>query len=265
MIDTVVSSIATASGVAAVGSADFTQVLKGAFGDADSFNKVWGVLIAAFAAIVAAAVGSLATAMVQLFGAYQQRKHERKVADEESVEIARLAENKLAMADATSQRKASAKVAQMRQVWINELRTDTASYLALWQDIAYRWAGIIADPNQRAFSSVTAESLNAPIAKMRLEAHELQLRIKMRLNSSEQTHKELRLLMEELERVVGRFRRDMSGKSGDVLLGETSRAIQTIVDKQQEILKNEWNVVKSELGLDRKKVSQNALLTTERR
>lgn len=35
------------------------------------------------------------------------------------------------MADATSQRKANAKAALMRQVWINELRQDTATNLAI--------------------------------------------------------------------------------------------------------------------------------------
>lgn len=249
MIDTV-SSIVTASGVAAAESADFVHFFKSAFGDADSFNKVWGVLIAAFAAIVAAAVGAFATAVVQLFSAYQQRTHERKVADEESAEIARLAENKLAMLDATSQRKANAKVAQMRQVWINELRSDTAIYLALWQDMAFRWEAMIADPSQKAFGSVTAESLSAPIAKMRHDAHELKLRIVMRLNPGERKHTDLRNLLVELEDAVSQFQRDKSQKLGGVILGEVDKAIQAIVEKQQEILKEEWRVVKRELGLN---------------
>ena len=252
MINTATSTITSTAGAASSGAVEFTQIATSALGDVDSFNKVWGVLIAAIAVIAAAALSSFAAAIVQFISAYQQRKHERKASEEESAETARLAENKLSMADATSQRKANAKVALMRQVWINELRQDTATYLALWQDIAFRWAAMIANPNERAFGSITADSLNAPIAKMRHDAHELQLRIEMRLNPNEQVHKDLRRLMDLLESVVGDFCRDKSRKSAEALQLEVSEAIQAIVSKQQEILKEEWNVVKRELGINLK-------------
>lgn len=257
MINTSAGAIAATAGAVNSGASDFAQIATSALGDADSFSKVWGVLIAALAVIAAAAISSLATAVVQFINAYQQRKHERKTSEEQSVEFARLAENELSMADATSQRKANAKVAQMRQVWINQLRQDTATYLAIWQDIAYRWAGIIASPNERAFDSVTAESLNAPIARMRQEAHELQLRIEMRLNPTEQAHKDLRRLMDMLETLVNDFHRDTSSESAVVLQHKVSKTIQKIVDKQQEILKEEWNVVKRELGVNLKQSTYN--------
>lgn len=253
MVPALAESIAVIS-TAAGAPVNIPSFFASSLGDVDSFNKVWGVLIAAFAVIFAAALGSLATALVQLRGANQQRKHEKKAAEDDSLETARLADNKLALLDAASQRKANAKVAQMRQVWINELRADTATYLALWQDIAYRWEAIIANPSSRAFASVSAESLNAPIAKMRQTAHELQLRIVMRLNPYEQKHTDLRCLMIKLEDTVKTFHRDKSSKSGDLILLEVIELIQNIIDKQQEILKEEWRVVKKELGL-----SQNNL------
>jgi hypothetical protein len=249
MVSTAASIVATSSNIATTEAVSAAQFLTNALGDVDSFNKVWGVLIAAFAAIVAAALGSFATAMVQLISANQQRKHEKKVADDESVEIARIAQNKLLMVDATSQRKASAKVAQMRQVWINELRTDTAAYIALWQDIAYRWEAIIASPSDIFFSSINKEVLNAPIAGMRKEAHELQVRIMLRLNKDEGKHKEFGLLMEKLEASVGLFSRDKSSEPGHVIRSEVDKVMQALIDKQQEILKDEWKVVKKELGV----------------
>jgi hypothetical protein len=249
MVDAVASVVATSSNIAKIDAASAVQFFTNSLGDADSFNKVWGVLIAASAAIIAAALGSFATAMVQLYSAHQQRKHEKRVADEESLEIARIAQNKLSMADATSQRKASAKVAQMRQVWINDLRTDTAAYVALWRDIAYRWEAIIADPTTRAFFSINIETLNAPIANMRKDAHELQVRIMLRLNRGEEKHKELSALMERLETSVGMFSRDKSNDPGDIIQAEVYKVSQALIDKQQEILKDEWKVVKKELGI----------------
>ncbi|AZE61314.1 MULTISPECIES: hypothetical protein [Pseudomonas] len=249
MVDAVLSVVAASPSVAKVDAVSAAQFLINSLSDADSFNKVWGVLIAAFAAIIAAAFGSFATAMVQLISANRQRKHEKKVADDESLEIARIAQDKLSMADATSQRKASAKVAQMRQVWINDLRTDTAAYVALWRDIAYRWEAIIADPSTRAFLSINIETLNAPIANMRKDAHELQVRIMLRLNRGEEKHKELSALMERLETAVGMFSRDKSNDPGDVIQAEVYKVSQALIHKQQEILKDEWKVVKKELGV----------------
>lgn len=250
MIDTATSAMGATVDVVNSGAPGLTQIATIALSDADSFNKVWGVLLAAVAVIVAAALSSLVAAVVQFVNAYQQRKYEKKASEEDSIETARLAENKLSMADATSQRKANAKVAQMRQVWINELRQDTATYLALWQDIAFRWASIISNQNERAFDSITPESLNAPIGRMRQDAHELRLRIEMRLNSNEEAHKDLRQLMGILESIVRDFARDRSNKAAENLLLQVSEAIQKIVVKQQEILKEEWNVVKRELGIN---------------
>ena len=249
MVDAVASIVTTSSNIATSEAVSAVQFLTNSLGDADSFNKVWGVLIAASAAIIAAALGSFATAMVQLVSANQQRKHEKRVADEESLENSRIAQNKLLMTDATSQRKASAKVAQMRQVWINELRTDTAAYMALWQDIAYRWEAIISDPRNRAISSITVEALNEPIANMRRNAHELEMRIMLRLNKDEEKHKELVVLMSDLETTVGLFSRDRSKEPGNIIRVKVYKVLQALIDKQQEILKDEWKVVKKELGV----------------
>lgn len=251
MVDVVTAATVAASAAssAASGASGFGQVAVASLGDADGFNKVWGVLIGAGVTIAVAALTTLVTTIVQLGSANRQRKHERDMAEADSADAAQQAADRLSMTDVTSQRKASAKVAQMRQVWINDLRTDAAAYLAIWQDIAYRWAGIIGAPNERAFSSVTAETLHAPVAGMRQEANELRLRIEMRLNPGERAHKELQRLMTELEYTVDLFKRDRSAEPTDVILGKVQAAIQGIVAKQQDILKAEWNVVKRELGV----------------
>ncbi|MCT8178900.1 hypothetical protein [Variovorax sp. CY25R-8] len=220
-----------------------------ALADADGFNKVWGVLIGAGVTVAVAALTTLVTTVMQLVSANRQRRHELQMAAEESADAARQEAERLALADITSQRRANANVAKMRQVWINDLRRDTACYLALWQEIAFRWAAMISPADARAIDSVTLDSLNAPIAEMRKEAFELRLRIEMRFNPNEVAHQELRQLMIELETLVSCFHRDKSELPALEILKKVEAAIHKSVNKQQEILKSEWNVVKSELGL----------------
>ena len=213
--------------------------------DSDTFSKVWGVI----GPFVAAVLAALLTVCAQIYIAHKQREHESTSSQEEADETAQLSGDKLSMWNIASQRKANARVAQMRQVWINELRQDAAEYLSLWQDIAFRWASMVSNPDKNLFESQTLEALNAPIAKMRQDAHELRLRIAMRLNPGEGPHQELVRLMMSLEGEVGLLRRDRSTKPAGLLLAEIDVSIKNVVSKMQEILKVEWNVVKSELGV----------------
>jgi ATPase subunit of ABC transporter with duplicated ATPase domains len=114
----------------------------------DSFGKVYGTIVPFFSALL----GGLITVAGQLYVARKQRAHEKKNSEEDSEEKARRAENELKMWNIASQRKARAKVAQMRQVRINNLRKDGAAYLTLWQEIAYRWHAMISDASSKDLS-----------------------------------------------------------------------------------------------------------------
>lgn len=73
MINTSAGAIAAIAGAVNSGASGFAQIATSTLGDADSFSKVWGVLIAALTVIAAAAISSLATAVVQFINAYQQK------------------------------------------------------------------------------------------------------------------------------------------------------------------------------------------------
>lgn len=63
--------------------------------------------------------------------------------------------------------------------------------------------------------------------------------------------------MDMLETLVNYFHRDTSSEFAEVLQHKVSKTIQEIVDKQQETLKEERNVVTRELGVNLKQSTYN--------
>lgn len=179
------------------------------------------------------------------------------------------------------QREANLRVAQdnvaaKRQVWIDELRKDVSTYLATWQEIAWLWGAFVtssvnekkaiqvkANESEKNKGSATAREdaddmvgvgmaaaeklakFNERVAALRYEAHELQLRIRLRLNSAEQKHIELIELLLELELVTLRFDRTVSCEPEGSIQIAFRRKLEEVVSKLQVILKEEWIRVKN--------------------
>lgn len=216
----------------------------------DNFGKVWGVVGPFVSGIL---VGLIALGG-QLYTSYSQRKHERESSTEDSEEKTQRAESELMMWNIASQRKATSKVAQMRQVWINNLRKDMAKYLTLQQELMYRWDAMVSQATATDLSVEEKAELfkkfRLVLPKLRQEALELKLRIVLYLNPSEDETKELVKLMSSLEGTVLLFDRTISqiNPQNIRLTFQVNHA--AAVTAVQVILSNEWKVVKRELGVD---------------
>ncbi|MDP9990400.1 peptidyl-tRNA hydrolase [Variovorax boronicumulans] len=215
----------------------------------DDFLKVWGVILPFFSGLL---VGLVALGG-QIYTSHRQRAHEKQSSDEDSEENARRSENELKMWNIASQRKATAKVAQMRQVWINNLRKDGATYLTLWQEISYRWDAMVTQASSGEFTveqkQARFDSFLKDTPKLRKNALELRLRIELYLNPSENESKKLIELMDKLEIAVRFFDRNISTADPRHVQAAFRESHVSARDALQVILSNEWKVVKRELGV----------------
>ena len=215
----------------------------------DSFVKVYGTIVPFLSALA----GGLITVAGQLFVAHKQRAHERMSAQEDSEEKAQRAESELKMWNIASQRKAWGKVAQMRQVWINNLRKEGALYLTLWQEIAYRWDAMLADASSGELTPAEKdrrfESFVSALPQLRKDALEARLRIQLRLNPAEEESKTLLRHMLSLEDTVRLFNREVSTHNPNHVAAAFKAKHAETASALQVILAAEWKVVKKELGV----------------
>ncbi len=221
------------------------ELVASAVHNADAFNKVWGVVVP----LLSVLVGSVISLLGQYWLDHRKRVAEDKNSERASNEEDKRLEGQLEMQDIASQRKAHAKVAQMRQVWINDLRGDMATYLAMWQDVSWRWQAIVEKPRTELAPDMELESFTMPIIELRRKAHELQLKIVLRLNMAEKPHRELREMMTLLEGTTSLYKRDLSSLPPQLVQDKFCNTVQLITAKVQDILKREWIVVKGELGV----------------
>jgi hypothetical protein len=185
----------------------------------------------------------------------RQLKTQRKIASDQQTLFMRQLEIQLV----ANQRLAHDNVAAKRQDWINGLRNDLSLYLATWQEISWRWQAIVDSASAEMESARRGEiisksvknelsAFDSDVSALRLQAHEIVLRIRLRLNPNEGKHNELVELIERLETNVGRFQRTQSNEPTVVIQERVHRILETIVTKAQTILKEEWNRVKGESG-----------------
>lgn len=173
--------------------------------------------------------------------------------------------NQLEMQDIVSWRVAVANIAAKRQVWIDELRSDMSLYVASWHDFAYRWEAtfdevanvqdlLLSKEERSKKIDEIFEQFTFSIEGMRLKIHELRIRMQLRLNVKEPEHLNVRDLMLKLEKetlliehgdhpfpkgAIGSTVRDLTGQ---------------IISNVQEILKKEWDRIKSESYVDPRKI-----------
>lgn len=221
------------------------SILADGLMNAESFNKVY-IALASF-------IGVILGMLVQMIIAWWQMRTQRTIAAKQ----ASLLQRQLGIQRKANLRVAQDNVAAKRQVWIDELRKDTSMYLATWQEIAWLWDAIIGKANEensvRAKGEVPKKgesvedklpAFNERVAALRFSAHELQLRIRLRLNPTEAKHIELVGLLSSLEEKVRLFNRWASNLDGAEIQRQVNDAIEGVVAKLQIILKEEWNRVK---------------------
>jgi hypothetical protein len=222
------------------------KIVHDAMQSVEFINKVWiagaAVVVSVFAAVVASST--------QMLVARSQRKTQLRLADQQALQQRQALSEQLSMQELASRRIANANVSAKRQTWIDELRKDIARYLSLWQEISYRWDAIVSESRTEEISDQALESFNKSIAEMRMEALELQLRIELRLNMTESDHRDLKVLMKDLEASTILFQRTVSALPPADIQKVFAAIRQQLIAKSQKILKNEWERVKKESYAD---------------
>ncbi|WP_350313551.1 hypothetical protein OHJ28_07960 [Dickeya fangzhongdai] len=165
-----------------------------------------------------------------------------------------------------SHRTTASFVADKRQKWIDELRTDMAFHLALSQEIVWKWDSIrqrtklrieeeAVDANGK-YDSVKAKNISQEAADAfspengarDREHQERHTRIMFRLNPKEDLHITLReclyLIRDALSKIQGVSTQD----EANMYLEETIRLIDEAQKHTEAILKAEWQRVKQEVA-----------------
>ncbi|WP_426271683.1 hypothetical protein ACN9MB_09970 [Dyella kyungheensis] len=226
------------------------SILADGLENADGFNKVY-IALASF-------VGVLLGMVIQMIIAFMQTRTQRKIASDQVVMLQR----QLKIQRRANLRVAQDNVAAKRQVWIDELRKDAANYLATWQEISWEWEAIIeaaAKENTGKNSQIGKEAEKAHsantvmdelpgfrerVSALSYKAHELQLRMRLRLNPTEDKHIELVDLLSQVEKSVGLFNREKSTLPTLQIQDRVRDSLENVVVKLQVILKEEWERVK---------------------
>ncbi|EPF2061092.1 hypothetical protein ACV6ZV_20670, partial [Pseudomonas aeruginosa] len=222
------------------------EMVSRALNDADSFNKIW----IAGAAIILSALTAVAGFIVQIVIIRKQISSQKIIAEQQSAAALQASESQLYMQELSSRRIAAANITDKRQVWINELRDDIAKYLSIWQEISWRWDAIIAKCSRTTITDERLEEFKKPIAEMRMQAHEVEIRICLRLNPTEEKHKSLMELMIKLQKTTMLFKRNISRRSADSIQEQFISELELATQKTQEILKEEWDKLKREAYTD---------------
>lgn len=222
------------------------RVVQDAMQNVEFINKVWiagaAVVVSVFAAVVAS--------LTQMLVARAQRKTQLRLAEQQAIQQKQALSEQLSMQELASRRIANANVSAKRQIWIDELRRDIARYLSLWQEISYRWDAIVCEPRTKEISDEDLKAFKQPIAEIRLEALELQLRIELRLNMTESDHQDLKGLMKMLEASTILFQRTASALPPATVQASFGAIRQQLITKAQKVLKDEWERVKKESYAD---------------
>ena len=165
-----------------------------------------------------------------------------------------------------SHRSTASFIADKRQHWIDELRTEMAFHLALSQEIIWKWDGLRMGAAQRVESEAKdkdgiyaparvdqihqeeADKFSPENSKREREHHEGHIRIMFRLNPTEDLHIQLRQCLDNIRYVMNKMQ---GAKTLDANRECVSRMLALVGEAQthtEAILKAEWQRVKQEVA-----------------
>ncbi|MDD1969151.1 hypothetical protein NPS29_27830 [Pseudomonas putida] len=165
-----------------------------------------------------------------------------------------------------SHRTTASFVADKRQKWIDELRTDMAAHLASSQEILWKWQGMRSRAGLRVEEEATdkagvvdhakaikiyqeaADAFSPENGARDREHHERHLRIMFRLNPEKELHIKLRTCLEHIRESLHTTQGADSPTEAHRLLNLAIRLIGEAQGHTQAILKAEWQRVKQEVA-----------------
>jgi hypothetical protein len=131
------------------------------------------------------------------------------------------------------------KTSEFRQAWIDGLREELATFFssarALCRTMQEARSPNINDEDVKGF-----RFSNEQVGKMRIDGADALYRIKLRLNKNETEHNELLRLLNAAIEIQNRINIEKGADYSDAL-----KAIENASSYSQEILKNEWERVKT--------------------
>lgn len=186
---------------------------------ADDFNKIILALVA----------------LIALFlGPYMQSK----IAKRQVQMQADIAKQQFEIQQQIASRQVADSISSRRQVWIDELRKDAAEFLTLFARLAELRrpaAELSVEDKKRNFDETAAANARA---------HELAIRIKLRLNPIEDDHKKLEELLRKLSDASNDPPPNETTEQTKAAEAEFQMARTDVVSHLQTILKKEWERVK---------------------
>ncbi|MGP5106113.1 hypothetical protein [Pseudomonas helleri] len=165
-----------------------------------------------------------------------------------------------------SHRTTASFVADKRQKWIDELRTDMAFHLALSQEIVWKWDAMRSRAAVRAVEEAKDGKGNIDqlkVGKIHQDAadafapengardrehHERHIRILFRLNPSETSHISLRKCLEEIRSSIHQTQGARNQGDAIRLMKQTTNLVLQAQGLTETILKAEWKRVKQEVA-----------------
>lgn len=165
-----------------------------------------------------------------------------------------------------SHRTTAAFVADKRQKWIDELRTDMAFYLALSQEIVWKWdvvrSLVKTRTKEEAVNAVekldpakvskilqdAAEAFSSENGARDREHHERHVRIMFRLNPKKDSHIKLRECLDSIRLMFGKIQNANTESEASILVDGALRLIEEAQKFTEDILKAEWQRVKQEVA-----------------
>lgn len=165
-----------------------------------------------------------------------------------------------------SHRTTASFVADKRQKWIDELRTDMAFHLALSQEIIWKWDSMRSRVAIRVQDEATDTSGRVDQAKMNQilqsaadafspengardrEHQERHFRIMFRLNPKKDLHIKLRTCLDAIRNALNSTQSAKTAAETNTLLEETIRLVSEAQGHTEAILKAEWQRLKQEVA-----------------
>lgn len=183
------------------------------------------------------------------------------IAERSRRQTAKQAKDSLDMQRLVSHRSTASFVADKRQKWIDELRTDMAFHLALSQEMAWKWDAVrkrVAIEKMQAVNASPetmsriiqdhADSFSKENGTRDREHQERHIRIKFRLNPNEELHIELRKCLDEIRALLRDIQEEKSADEASKLVGDMQNKVRNGAEITEKVLKHEWSRVKQEVA-----------------
>lgn len=160
-----------------------------------------------------------------------------------------------------SQRATASFIAEKRQKWIDELRSDMAFHLALSQEIIWEWKAIKDNASSKLAALIKGNEKQRDIIAQKIlddfskengardrEHQERHIRIKFRLNPEEQLHINLLEHLDSIRDLLSKMQVAKRGQEANGLVEQMKELVNDATKTTQTILKKEWQRLKQEVA-----------------